>query len=202
MGLMDILNGMQNGPRGQSQPDSGGMSKITMAMLALLAYKAYQKMGTVNAPQSAPGGAPGASHADANQDGGLLGGLLGGGAQGSAAGGGGLGGLLQGGLGGLLAGGAAGGLLSGGLDELIKGLQQSGHGDAAQSWVGTGPNKTISPDDLGNALGDDTANSLAEQAGISKIELLNGLSQELPRFVDTMTPQGKLPDEHEMSRLL
>lgn len=204
MGLLDILNGMQNGPRGQSQPNSGGMSKMTMAMLALLAYKAYQKMGT-DAPRNAPSGTPDVNHVDANQDGGLgglLGGLLGGGSQGPAAGGGGLGGLLQGGLGGLLAGGAAGGLLSGGLDELIKQFQQSGHGDTAQSWVGTGPNKTISPDDLGNALGDDTVNSLAEQAGISKIELLNGMSQELPRFVDTMTPQGNLPDEHEMSRLL
>jgi uncharacterized protein YidB (DUF937 family) len=205
MGLMDILNGMQNGPRGQTQPDQGGMSKITMAMLALLAYKAYQKMGT-NPPQNAPAGSPGAGRADTGQGGGLgdiLGGLLGGGrTAGPAAGGGGLGGLLNGGLGGLLAGGAAGGLLSGGLGELIKQFQQAGQGDAAQSWVGTGPNKTISPDDLGHALGDDTINSLAEQAGLSRIELLNGMSEELPRFVDTMTPQGNLPDEDEMSRLL
>jgi uncharacterized protein YidB (DUF937 family) len=194
---------MQNGPRGQSQPNSGGMSKMTMAMLALLAYKAYQKMGT-NPPRNAPADAPGTGQADANQNGnlgGLLGGLFGG-SSGPAAGAGGLGGLLNGGLGGLLAGGAAGGVLSGGLDELIKQFQQSGHGDAAQSWVGTGQNQTISPDDLGNALGDDTVKSLAEQAGISRIELLNGMSEELPRFVDTMTPQGNLPNESEMSRLL
>ncbi|MDO8879049.1 MAG: YidB family protein [Pseudolabrys sp.] len=203
MGLMDILNGMQNGPRGQTQAGKGGMSKITMAMLALLAYKAYQKMGTT-APQNAPAGNPNANQ-NANQGGGLgdiLGGLFGGRASGPAAGGGGLGGLLNGGLGGLLAGGAAGGLLSGGLGELIKQFQQSGKGDTAQSWVSTGPNQQISPDDLGNALGDDTVNSLAEQAGISRIELLNGMSEELPRLVDTMTPEGHLPDEPEMSRLL
>lgn len=185
MGLMDILNGMQNGPRGQSQPGQGGMSKITMAMLALLAYKAYQKMGA-NAPQTVP--------APTGNAGGGLGGLLGGLLGGSSGSGGGLGGLL--------AGGAAGGMLSGGLGELIKQFQQNGHGDVAQSWVGTGPNKTISPTDLGNALGDDTVNSLAEQAGLSRIELLDGMSQELPQLVDTMTPQGNLPDEHEMSRLL
>ena len=199
MGLLDILNGMQNGPRGQSQPGQGGMSKITMAMLALLAYKAYQKMGS-NQPQATPAGAP-----PANQGGGLgdlLGGLFGGRNAGPAAGGGGLGGLLQGGLGGLLAGGAAGGMLSGGLGELIKQFQQNGQGDVAQSWVGTGPNRTISPDDLGSALGDDTVNSLAEQAGLSRIELLDGMSQELPQLVDTMTPQGNIPDENEMSRLL
>jgi uncharacterized protein YidB (DUF937 family) len=201
MGLLDILNGMQNGPRGQTQQGRGGMSKITMAMIALLAYKAYQKMGT-NQPQNAPAGNP---NANANQNGGLgglLGGLLSSNATGPAAGGGGLGGLLQGGLGGLLAGGAAGGMLSGGLGELMKQFQQNGHGDTAQSWVGTGANKTISPGDLGNALGDDTVNSLAEQAGISRIELLDGMSQELPQLVDKMTPQGALPDEHEMQRML
>ena len=41
MGLLDILNGMQNGPRGQQQPkssgsSSGGMSPIMMALLGLL----------------------------------------------------------------------------------------------------------------------------------------------------------------------
>ena len=39
MGLLDILNGMQNGPRGPSNPnaeDKSGMSPITMAILALL----------------------------------------------------------------------------------------------------------------------------------------------------------------------
>ena len=47
MGLLDVLNGMQNGPRGQPQPSapgSGGMSKTTMALLAFLAYKAFKGM--------------------------------------------------------------------------------------------------------------------------------------------------------------
>ena len=49
MGLLDILNGMQNGPRGQRQPtppgQSGGMSPIMMALLGLLAYKAVKGDG-------------------------------------------------------------------------------------------------------------------------------------------------------------
>ena len=36
MGLLDVLNGMANGPRGQSTPSSGGMSPLTMGLLALL----------------------------------------------------------------------------------------------------------------------------------------------------------------------
>ena len=50
MGLLDILNGMQNGPRGQATPapaGSGGMSPIAMALLGLVAYKAIK--------QSSPG---------------------------------------------------------------------------------------------------------------------------------------------------
>src|SRR3981081_2753189 len=61
MGLLDILNGMQNGPRGQSTPsaqDSGGMSPITMAILALLAYKAVKHIGG-GPPKAGP--APAAS---------------------------------------------------------------------------------------------------------------------------------------------
>jgi hypothetical protein len=48
MGLMDVLNGMQNGPRGQRQPpsgSSGGMSPITTALIGLLAYKALKHFG-------------------------------------------------------------------------------------------------------------------------------------------------------------
>ena len=44
MGLLDVLNGMQNGPRGQRTPSAGGggMSPITMAVLGLIAYKAIK----------------------------------------------------------------------------------------------------------------------------------------------------------------
>src|SRR5262249_16185946 len=48
MGLLDILKGMENGPRGQRQPSSGtssGMSPLTMALLGVLAYKALKHIG-------------------------------------------------------------------------------------------------------------------------------------------------------------
>ncbi|HEY2756629.1 MAG TPA: YidB family protein [Pseudolabrys sp.] len=197
MGLLDILNGMQNGPRGQTDPNrSGGMSPLTMGLIALLAYKAY---GKLTAPQ--PNAAPAASGGQQRT-------ALGGAQQQTASGGapsGGLGDLLQGGLGGLgglLAGGAAGSILSGGLDSLIKQFDQTGHGDVAKSWVGTGQNKDISPNELEHALGDDTLNSLAEQAGLSKVEVLQHLSRQLPGAIDQMTPQGRVPTEDEMSRMV
>ena len=42
MGLLDVFNGMQNGPRGNRGLGGGGMSPITMALLGLLAYKAVK----------------------------------------------------------------------------------------------------------------------------------------------------------------
>jgi uncharacterized protein YidB (DUF937 family) len=200
MGLLDVLNGMQNGPRGPSDPSakSGGMSPITMAILALLAYKAVKHLGGSQTSPSPASPAPVPS-----QPGGSLGGGgLGGGGLGGGSLGGGLGDLLKGGLGGLLAGGAAGSVISGGLGDLLNQFQQSGHGDTANSWVSNGPNKQISPNDLANALGADQINSLASQTGLSREELLSGLSQHLPDVINHLTPDGRLPTPDELSRQL
>ena len=188
MGLLDVLNGMQNGPRGPSNPSAqsgGGMSPLTMAILGLLAWKAIKHLS---------GSQPGASPAPAPSSSGTVrAGLPGGGL------GGGLGDVLKGGLGGLLAGGAAGSVISGGLGDLLKQFQQSGQGEAANSWVGTGPNKQISPGDLANALGADQIDSLVSQSGLSRDELLAGLSQHLPDVINHLTPDGRLPTENELS---
>ncbi|MGY3485659.1 uncharacterized protein YidB (DUF937 family) [Bradyrhizobium sp. USDA 4011] len=202
MGLLDVLNGMQNGPRGPSAPSTpsdssssggSGMSPMTMAILALLAWKAVKHFtgGQPGAtpPQPTPAQAPSLpGNVTANLPGG--------------AGGGGLGDLLKGGLGGLLAGGAAGTVLSGGLGDLLNQLQQKGHGDAANSWVSNGPNKQIAPGDLANALGADQIDSLASQSGMSRDQLLQGLSQYLPEAINHLTPDGRLPSGDELNRRL
>ena len=185
MGLLDVLNGMQHGPRGSSSPtsqSSGGMSPMTMAILALLAWKAVKHITAPGAAPASPQPAP--APAPANTGGGL---------------GGGLGDILKGPLGGLLGGAAAGSVISGGLGDLLKQLQQGGQGDAANSWVGKGPNKTIAPGDLANALGSDQINALASQSGMSRDELLNGLSQYLPQVIDHLTPDGRLPSDNEVA---
>jgi uncharacterized protein YidB (DUF937 family) len=108
--------------------------------------------------------------------------------------------LLRGGLGGLLGGAAAGSVLSGGLGNLIKELQDSGYGGTAQSWVRPGPNQEIAPNELADALGGDTLDALSRQTGMGRQDLLEGLSQHLPGFVDQLTPEGRLPSAEEASR--
>lgn len=193
MGLLDILNGMQNGPSGPSQasaPGSGGMSPLTMAILGLLAWKAVKHFSAGQQPSA---GRASPSLPDSGNAGLPQGGNPGGGI------GGGLGDLLKGGLGGLLAGGAAGSLISGGLGDLLHQLQQSGHGETANSWVGNGQNAPISPGDLGRALGADQIEGLMSQTGLSRDELLGGLSEHLPGIIDHLTPDGRLPSESEVA---
>jgi uncharacterized protein YidB (DUF937 family) len=189
MGLLDVINGMQNGPRGQPPPSSGsggGMSPITMALMGLLAYKAIKSFsgsGAAAAPPTMPSGSG-------------MGGGLGGG------GGGSLSDLLAGGLGGLFGGGSSvGGGLSKGLGTLINDLQNSGQGHVAQSWVGHGPNQPIAPGSLESALGSDAIDALSKQTGMDRQELLSGISQYLPGLVDHLTPDGRLPTPDEAARM-
>jgi uncharacterized protein YidB (DUF937 family) len=103
-----------------------------------------------------------------------------------------LGGLLSS-LGGGLAGGGVGGLLSGGLGEMFERFKQNGQGDAAESWIGKGPNKELPPPQLKQAIGQDVLAALEQQTGLSQDELLARLSRELPAAVDQYTPDGRLP---------
>ncbi len=107
-----------------------------------------------------------------------------------------------GGLGGFLSGGALGGILSGGLGDLLKIFADHGHGDKAQSWVSDGANTAISPGEMEQALGQDRVQWLMHQTGMSKDELLSGLSGKLPEMVDKLTPAGRVPTQEEAERMV
>ena len=111
----------------------------------------------------------------------------------------------QDGLGGLLsqldAGGAsAAGMLSGGLGELLESFNKSGQGEIAKSWVSTGPNKQCTADELKRGIGPEVLDTLSQQTGLSRDELLTKLSRELPDAVDKYTPEGRFPKEADLSR--
>jgi uncharacterized protein YidB (DUF937 family) len=103
---------------------------------------------------------------------------------------------LLGGLGGA----GVGGLLGGGLRDLVESFKQAGQGEAAESWVGRGPNKQISPQHLEQAIGPDVLATLSRETGLSHDELLSRLTRNLPEAVDKYTPDGRIPGEHELAR--
>ena len=115
-------------------------------------------------------------------------------------------GQLAGGL--LGGGGNSGGLANvlfgliqnqpGGLGGLLQSFQNKGLGDVVNSWVGTGPNQPISPDQVHSALGADTISEIAAKLGMSPQMASSGLSQILPQLVDKLTPNGQVPQHSDI----
>jgi uncharacterized protein YidB (DUF937 family) len=81
----------------------------------------------------------------------------------------------------------------GGLQGVVSQFEKNGLGATVNSWVGTGPNQPISPNDLHRTLGPDLLQQLAEKSGLSVQELTEKLAQVLPQAVDKMTPSGAIP---------
>ena len=132
----------------------------------------------------------------------LLGGLLGG------SGGGALGGVL-----GKLAGGGSpmirllmpalmGLLASGGLESILSRLKASGLGSQADSWIGTGPNQAVTGEQLRDALGVEQISEIAQKLGVSPGDAAHALAEVLPQLVDHVTPDGKVPAEHDLAGAL
>lgn len=104
--------------------------------------------------------------------------------------------------GGLLGGASAGSVLSGGLGEVVDRFKRSGQGEAADSWVSRGPNQPIGSAQLEKAIGPEVLDTLTQQTGLSREELLSRLTREVPAAVDKFTPEGRLPTEAEAARLV
>ena len=82
----------------------------------------------------------------------------------------------------------------GGLGGLIQAFQKNGLGDIVNSWVGTGKNLPISPEQIHQGLGGDLLKQLASQAGLSTEAAGGQLANLLPGLIDKLTPGGKIPD--------
>jgi uncharacterized protein YidB (DUF937 family) len=93
----------------------------------------------------------------------------------------------------VIAGAAAGTAVSGGLDMLLNQFRGAGHQEQVNSWVGTGQNQPISPDQINSVLGQGKIAEIAAQAGISPEQMSQLLAQALPTLVDKLTPGGRLP---------
>lgn len=85
-------------------------------------------------------------------------------------------------------------LAGGGLQQLVSSFQQKGLGDIVGSWVSTGANLPVSPDQVQRALGPEQMSSMAQQTGLDVGALAGQLSKLLPGVVDKLTPDGKLPE--------
>ena len=83
---------------------------------------------------------------------------------------------------------------TGGLGGLVDKLKAGGLGSAVSSWVGTGPNQSVTADQVGNALGSDQVSEIAQKTGLPTSEVTSHLSQILPQLISHLTPNGSVPD--------
>ena len=81
----------------------------------------------------------------------------------------------------------------GGVQGIVAQLEQQGLGGTVRSWVGTGANLPISPDQIHQAFGSDTVKELAAKVGLTPQELAAKLSAILPQALDKLTPAGVVP---------
>ena len=189
MGILeDLLAGATSG-RGtgrEPKPRSGGTGGLGSGALAALLPVVIAMLAS-RSSQRAPGtGGAGGGLGD------LLGQALG---TGRSGGGGGLGDIL----GQVLGGGGAG---AGGLGGLLEKLNQGGYSQHAQSWVGSGQNKSLPSGAIRDVFGQGGLAMIAQQAGLSEEETSAGLAQLLPEVVNHVTPQGRVPEGDELHSTL
>ena len=107
-------------------------------------------------------------------------------------------GMLDGLLGGIVGAGMVSVVNSilekhGGVQGVVSEFEKNGLGATVKSWVGTGPNQPISPEEVHKALGPDLLQQLSEKSGLSVQDLAQKLSHVLPQAVDKLTPDGAIP---------
>ncbi len=84
---------------------------------------------------------------------------------------------------------------TGGFGGFLDRFRNAGLGDTVNSWITTGDNTPLSNEQLESALGEDTISSLANQAGVDRTTAASAMSSMIPSVVDTLTPDGEVPDE-------
>ena len=87
---------------------------------------------------------------------------------------------------------------TGGLAGLVQKFQAGGLGDIVQSWVSTGQNLPVSPEQVQSALGGSQLQNLASQLGVDTSQLSGQLAQMLPQVVDKLTPTGAIPQGNDL----
>ena len=82
-----------------------------------------------------------------------------------------------------------------GLSDLTRRFENHGLGDIVGSWIGTGANRTVDPNTLQKALGEERIRQIAQRAGLPPELVSQKLASVLPVVVDKLTPHGRIPEE-------
>lgn len=83
----------------------------------------------------------------------------------------------------------------GGVQGMLEMFQGKGLGDLFGSWVGGGPNKAMSAEQVDHALGEDFVQDASTKLDMSPDDVRTATAEILPEAVNKMTPGGKVGDD-------
>lgn len=84
---------------------------------------------------------------------------------------------------------------NGGVGSVLQQARQRGYGAHADSWVSTGPNQALGPQEVEDLVGPDELSSMSRQLGVSQDEVAGGFADILPEVVDHLSPAGQVPHD-------
>jgi uncharacterized protein YidB (DUF937 family) len=79
------------------------------------------------------------------------------------------------------------------LGDILDKFRDAGSSEKVDSWIRQGPNRPIQPSEVEAAIDVGTLAALSRQTGLSREELIERITQRLPKAVDAMTPAGVWP---------
>jgi len=91
---------------------------------------------------------------------------------------------------------------TGGIDGLARMFDQQGMGAEANSWIGTGSNRSITPEQLSQVLGPQRVQSLSSGTGLGTAAGAAAIAALLPVLIDKLTPDGRAPQTSSLGGLL
>jgi len=83
----------------------------------------------------------------------------------------------------------------GGVEGVIAKLQQGGLDDLLKTWISADEeNAPVSGEQIANVFGQENLQAAAQEVGVEEKDAGDLLAEFLPKIVDTLTPDGQLPD--------
>jgi len=87
---------------------------------------------------------------------------------------------------------------TGGLAGLAQAFQDKGLGEQMASWISTGKNLPISPEQIRSVLGSGQLGQIASRLGMDEQQAAGGLADLLPQVIDKLTPNGHMPQGDDL----
>ena len=84
---------------------------------------------------------------------------------------------------------------NGGVEGILQKFKDNGLAQQAASWVGTGANQPITPEQVASVLGQGAIADMAAKVGLTPEVISNKIAEHLPAIIDKLTPNGEVEGE-------